>query len=311
MAVPHFKSPLNIRLGPSGAHLFNRETGLNVLLDEFRPSPDTWANAPRHVSVALTNACDLACRHCYAPKNPASLPFETLTRWLDELSANGCLGIGFGGGEPTLYHHLADVCRYATENTRLAVSLTTHAHHLSESLLKSLEASLHFVRVSMDGTGKTYERLRDRPFDDLLRRLEALRNRIPFGINYVVSAATLPDLNSAIAVAAEYGAVQFLLLPLQPVKGHAGIDEDTALALRNWIIRYRGEVPLAISQEGAEGVPTCDPLPEESGLGAFAHIDASGVLKRLSFARDGITIGRAGVMAALIELNLESEEEIG
>jgi hypothetical protein len=73
------RSQLKVRTGPAGIHLFDRTTGLNVLMDEARLPSNLWAAAPRQVSVALTNACDLACPHCYAPKNPAALPFERVT----------------------------------------------------------------------------------------------------------------------------------------------------------------------------------------------------------------------------------------
>lgn len=54
-------SRLKVRPGPSGLHIFDRETGLNILLDEVRVPLEGWAAAPRQVSVALTNACDLSC----------------------------------------------------------------------------------------------------------------------------------------------------------------------------------------------------------------------------------------------------------
>ena len=61
-------------------------------------------------------------------------------------------------------------------------------------------------------------------------------------------------------------------------------------------------LPLAVSEEGAAGLPVCNPLSDESELHAFAHIDASGVLKRSSFDDQGVSIGAAGIMVALEEL---------
>src|SRR5438094_984958 len=127
------RSNIKLRAGPSGLHLFERKTGLNVLVDEVRVSPEQWARAPRQVSVALTNACDLACPYCYAPKTPAVLDTEKLSGWLRELDDNGCLGVGFGGGEPTLHREFTEICRQTAERTRLAVTFTTHAHRISRS----------------------------------------------------------------------------------------------------------------------------------------------------------------------------------
>ena len=108
-----------LRGGPAGLHVFNRTTGLNILSDEISVPAALWSRAPRHVSIALTNRCDLACAHCFAPKSRDELPYDTLTRWLSELDANGTLGVGFGGGEPTLYRRFSELCRHAARETTL------------------------------------------------------------------------------------------------------------------------------------------------------------------------------------------------
>lgn len=263
-----------------------------------------WAAAPRQVSVALTNACELHCPHCYAPKHSAQLDAGLLISWLDELDAGGCLGVGFGGGEPTLYPDLARVCRYAAESTGLAVTLTTHAHRMDDRIAADLCGNIHFVRVSMDGVGDTYRMLRGRSFSSFTRRLDTVRRLAPFGLNYVVNALTLPDLDAAAAFAADAGAAEFLLLPEQPVRGRGGIDGRTTHRLREWVNSYRGPVPLSVSEAGEAGLPTCNPLAEETGLRAYAHIDASGVLKRSSYDAAGVPIGAGGVMKALTTLEL-------
>ena len=298
-----------VRMGPAGVHLFDRRSGLNVLLDEVVVPRRLWSIAPRQVSIALTNACDLACPYCYAPKHGARLDFEVLTVWLQELDQNGCLGVGFGGGEPTLYRWFPEVCRFAATETNLAVTFTTHAHRLSGELLNQLDGYVHFARVSMDGIGETYESLRGRSFADLKARLADLGAVIPFGINVVVNDRTLADLDLVADTAQHFGARQLLLLPEQRVGGRGGMGPKAAPALRAWIKNYRGPVPLAISVAGAEGVPSCDPFAGERGLSAYAHIDANGTLKRSSFESAGVSIGCKGFMFALEELrNLQGGE---
>ena len=92
------RSGLKVRPGPSGLLFSDRVAGLNVLVDEFIPPESTWSRAPRQVSVALTNVCDLSCPHCYAAKGRDTLDFNHLTKWLNELDVNGCVGVGLGGG---------------------------------------------------------------------------------------------------------------------------------------------------------------------------------------------------------------------
>lgn len=291
-----------MRLGPDGIHLFARASGANLLIGEIVPPESMWAAAPRQVSIALTNTCDLSCSYCFAPKTRASLPFDRVVSWLDELDANGTIGVGFGGGEPTLYRRFADLCAHAARNTRLAVTFTTHGHHLDDTLLAQLKGNVHFVRVSMDGIGPTYERLRGRSFDALAERLAALREITPFGINYVVNASTLPDVDSAAGFAQRIGASEFLLLPEQPVDGRGGITDETAETLQEWVASYSGGIRLAVSEKGADGMPTSDPFEKETGLLAYAHIDATGVLKENSYALHGVPIDPKGVLVALAAL---------
>jgi hypothetical protein len=160
----------------------------------------------------------------------------------------------------------------------------------------------------MDGVGATYEALRGRPFAALRRRFETVSTLASFGINFVVNARTLPDLDAATRLAAEVGASEFLLLPEQPVRGSGGIDDHTTRALHRWVSLYQGAIPLTVSEAGADGLPICDPLASETGLRAYAHIDASGILKWSSYESNGVAIGDNGVMRALNVLRTRQEE---
>ena len=294
-----WESQMKIRVGPDGVYFFDRQTGLNILVDEIKTPSNFWANAPRQVSIALTNACDLKCPYCYAPKYPATLNLGNVVSWLTELDINGCVGVGFGGGEPTLYPHFVELCKHTKQNTNLAVTFTTHSHHLNEKFLSKLEGSISFVRVSMDGVGSNYELLRGRAFPAFLSNLKLVKQLAPFGVNFVVNASTLSDLDEAVVLASEAGAIEFLLLPEQPNRGTSGIDERTTHDLQHWVNKYKGGIPLRVSEIGAEGLPTCDPFVKETGLRAYAHIDAMGNIKRSSFDNVGVPIKREGVLEAL------------
>ena len=300
-------SPIKIRLGNGGIHLFNRSNGLNVLLEEIATPEHLWSRAPRQVSIALTNRCDLKCPYCYAPKNRALLDSAAVIDWLHELDANGCLGVGFGGGEPTLFPGFSALCEIAATKTQLAITFTTHAHKFDSLLYEQLRGNVHFIRVSMDGVEATYEALRGRSFARLREKLSLIRGLAAFGINYVVNARTLPDLDAAVSIAAEAGAKEFLLLPESPVRGGGGIDPETFCKLQNWVWAYRETVPLFISEAAAEGMPTCCPIPGETGLSAYAHVDARGFLRSSSFDETGVFIGSGGIMKALEALRNQSQ----
>jgi sulfatase maturation enzyme AslB (radical SAM superfamily) len=295
-------SEVKLRRGPAGVHLFSRKTGLNLLVDEVRIRRAFWDKAPRHMSMALTNACNLSCDYCYAAKHSASLDFEKVLEWLTELDSNGCVGVGFGGGEPTLYRKLPEICEFATRKTLLAVSITSHGHLFHDGLIDRLGGNIHFLRISMDGVGSTYETLRGQRFDALLERIRAIRRLSPFGINFVVNSRTFPDLTKAAQISEDLGACEFALLPEVPTIKSCGIDGLTRMAMVDWIANYRGSVPLSISELGAAGLPVCVPFAKEKGLRAHAHIDASARLKRCSYDRDGVAVGASGIMEALLKL---------
>lgn len=295
----HTNKDFKYRYGPDGLHLFNRETGINILIDEVKIPNNHWSLAPRQVSIALTNTCDLLCSHCYAPKHKAKLDFSLLTSWLHTLDLNGCVGVGFGGGEPTLYPEFAELCEYTANETGLAVTMTTHGHRLDEALVKKITGKIHFVRVSMDGVGSTYESIRNRSFENLINKIKFLKEVSPFGINYVVNSATIGELDEAAHIANDLGASELLLLPEMPVGKGAGIDKDTENDMQKWIHSYQGRVRLAISETHAAGVLVCQPFEKETGVSAYAHIDASGILRKNSFDRDGILIEGGDIMDSL------------
>lgn len=298
---------VKVRGDGNGVHVFDRRSGLNVLLDEIDVPLQERAWAPRFASIALTNACDLQCRFCYAPKHVARLDVDTVVEWAIELDEGGCLGLGFGGGEPTLHSDLAELCRRVTNETQLAVSFTTHGHRITEELARQLMGAVHFVRVSMDGVGATYERIRGRSFATLLDKLQLVHAVAPFGINYVVNAETISELDAAAAIAFERGAIEMLLLPEVAVEGVGGIDPASSKLLTRWIqdnTQYR----LAISDATPiDGLPIASPFRNGGGIGAYLHIDATGRLRTSSFSTESAYI-RSSVRAALNELRDETGE---
>ena len=289
-------------------HLFDRESGLNVLFDEVKV-PSRWHTPfPRFMSMALTNACDLRCSFCYAPKFTARLDSRAAVTWAAELDKGGCLGLGFGGGEPTLHPDFVSLCQRVAEETQLAVTFTTHGHRLTDDKVSRLAGAVHFMRISMDGVGETYTRIRNRPFGALIEKLALARKISPFGVNYVVNSNTVRDLDSAAKVAFDCGAFEMLLLPERPVAGKGGIDDLTRRLMVEWISR-NSHLRLAISSAGPhEGIPIADPFPDESDeLIAYAHIDASRRLKVSSFSPRVVTV-ETTVESALAELRKQKGE---
>ena len=287
------------RIGPDGILFFDRTSGNNILINECSLPQSEWSLAPRQVSIALTNVCDLQCEFCYAPKNKASLDFQSLTKWIKEFDQFGSLGVGFGGGEPTLYPKFSDICEFTANETDLAVTFTTHSHRLTDTLLADLKGNVHFIRISIDGVGATYERFRGRKFSKLLERIERTRQITSLGFNVVVNDSTIHDLDQVAEVAKMFDISEVLLLPQQATKNVKGLSRDSYEKLKYWIESYRGETRLTISDIGLESNFICNPLSMETGLNAYAHIDALGFIKDSSYSNIGQQIGDKSILEAL------------
>lgn len=160
----------------------------------------------------------------------------------------------------------------------------------------------------MDGVGTTYERIRGRSFEKLVQYLSLLKERIPFGINYVVNHNTIDDLSEAVSIVETCGTEEILLLPEEPIGLGQKIDSSTLEHLRTWIDNYKGNVRLAISSSYKGMINSLIALENEPDHLAFAHIDATGQLKPSSFSQNGYAIDNNGVLDAYARLYSEIED---
>ena len=298
------------RSGPCGIHLFDRRTGLNILMDEAVESTAHWSSAPRYVSISLTNTCELACPFCYASKKTAKLDFDTVVEWAKALDQAGCFGIGFGGGEPTLFPRFDALCRSIRAETDLAITFTTHGHRLTDELATALAGSVDFIRLSMDGIEGTYERLRGRSFDQFKRKMAIARDLAQFGINYVVNSDTIGDLAAAAHFVFDEGAHEILLLPEIRPDGTLAIDAEVLARLQSWVETNHERYRLATSTHSADviGGPIL-PISALDESYEFMHINASGKLKLTAFSAHGVGLAEHDdIIEQMIRLRALSAE---
>jgi MoaA/NifB/PqqE/SkfB family radical SAM enzyme len=295
---------MKTRSGYSGVHMFDRNSGVNILLDEVAVAPAQWSVAPRYVSIALTNACELNCSYCYASKEPARLNAERVAAWATELDHGDCFGIGFGGGEPTIYPGFAALCTSIHATTNLALSMTTHGHRFTPRLTQQLCGNIEFIRLSMDGIGNTYERLRGRPFSSFAEKLGLVKATARFGVNFVVNEDTIGDLERGADFAFEHGAEEFLLLPETGMGGALTVRPETMERLSEWVRKNYQRCRLATSAHGGALIdaPMLMQSVAQYESFDFMHIDAFGVIKTSAFAKTGVVLGDGSVIDSIQQL---------
>lgn len=204
---------------------------------------------------------------------------------LDEI---GTLDVAFGGGEPTLYRGLTDLCHRIWNETHLGVSITTHGHHLTPQFVDQLVGGISVIRLSIDAPEPIYSRIRGRSLEHLARHVGYLRTRIPFGINVVVNALTLPYLDEMLSLVANWGACDLLLLPEVHPSGFV-LKPKEWKALEGWINRRWQEFPMQLTSSARQFLDCPFLAQEDEGLG-YVHIGADSRLRLSSYGRGGIPI---------------------
>lgn len=209
------------------------------------------------------------------------LNIDDVLRWAKELSENGCLGIGFGGGEPLLYPDFSSLCQRVHGNTDMSVSFTTHGNRMTDEMADSLRGSVNFVRVSIDGIGDEYEAIRGCSFQKFMQKLNIIQTISPYGVNLVINATTIHSVDAVANLAAEQGATELLLLPQI---GLNAADSSTISSLYKWINSYRGGLKLAIAEHASDqALSIADPFVNEKGTKAYVHVNAEGCVCETSY----------------------------
>lgn len=291
---------MKLRCESRGLHFYDRVSGYHVLLDEKPVPRELWSRAPSLVSVALTNVCDLACEFCYAPKSTHHLAFDDLLRWCKELDALGTLEVAFGGGEPTLYRELPELCAAIWEGTGLGISITTHGHHLTPDLTERLHGNVSIIRISVDAPEPTYSAIRGRPLSRVEQNVRAIGGRITVGVNTVVNGATLEHLNELSALVESWQATDWLLLP-ETRGGRFTLTTEEWDGLSGWLTANAGRFPLNVTYD-ARPFLRCPFLFDEEPDQDYVHISADGYLRLCSYERGGVPLKDKALSDALGEL---------
>lgn len=280
---------MKVRKEISGLHWFDRVTGLHLLFDEILIPSTECSVVPRTVSIALTNKCDLRCSYCYCPKSEISLPLDFVLRLAKTLDDLGCLEVTLGGGEPLLYPQFPEVCKWIWDNTNLAISVTTHGHHLSSSIISQIADKISSLRFSIDGIEPYYSQVKGRPLRNLVDIILGIRGKIPFGINTVVRPGKLCAVSEVIELAIEIGSGNVLIIP-EHKDGQFILEKCEWQQLNRLLDSYKSKIQLFISNDAYEFVTINCLETESKDEFLFGHVSAERKLKPDSYSKHGITI---------------------
>lgn len=291
---------LILRNDCDGMLLFDKKTGINMLFDEVKVcKPDI---APRHISIALTNRCNMSCENCYITHGNIDLEINRIINWVKELENTGCLSIGLGGGEPTLWNDLEHLLTFIN-TTQMAVTLTSNGS-ADSNLYKWIAKKVNLLRFSIDGLSTTYEKRRNQNYSEFVNKICDIREYGNIGLNYLLTEDTVDQLDDFVDVIRKVKPSEILLIPYLDTSGNILLSECALKNVNTWIETYNGKLPICCSYSALEFVSSSI-LPVQSinsntQYRYFCHINVKGQLMRNVFDKNPIAINGSLIEALSI-----------
>ncbi|WP_254279363.1 radical SAM protein [Haloarcula marina] len=196
----------------------------------------------------LTQACELACKHCRADAHPQRHPDELTTTegkaLLDEARqfGEGQLVV-LSGGDPLAREDVVELVDYGTDRGLQMTLTPSGTTSLTADALADLDdAGLRRLALSLDGgSGAAHDAFRgeDGSFEATVRAAEAARERgIPLQVNTTVCAETVEQLPAIRDLVADLGAVLwsvFFLVPVGRGRVLTPITPERAESVMEWL----------------------------------------------------------------------------
>jgi uncharacterized protein len=188
-----------------------------------------------HLTLHLTNRCNLACRYCYAAAGREDMTLETARQAILRCAQGPQSGIIFFGGEPLLRKDLiGEIIRWCEQHEpgRFHYKVTTNGTLLDDEFLEEADRWGMQVAISHDGIREVHDRFRVRPdgagtFDTLLPKLQMLLRRQPYAPVMMTVNPECVDRYAESAIWLQSKGVQYLIASLN----YAGPWTNGALRL--------------------------------------------------------------------------------
>lgn len=212
---------------------------------------DRWR---AQIALAFTPsfACNLRCRHCFAPTDDPGPAWTAgdLDRLLDDAAGLGLRSLELTGGELFLYEHVARLLdRLATVG--LPTAILTNGTLVEEHHVARLAGTQVALRLSIDGPEAVHDGLRGRGAFTKARRAAGLCRTagVPFDLGSTVTRTSLPHVADTVEVALELGARGIHFAPLHRLGGRSAqlareqLDEAGCVELAATLTALRDRAP--------------------------------------------------------------------
>jgi MoaA/NifB/PqqE/SkfB family radical SAM enzyme len=245
---------------------------------------------PASGSIALTERCNLRCKHCYLdPGNQISTELST-EKWLsiiDEITAAGCLDLLITGGEPLLRPDFPTIYGHAKYSGILTTVFTNGSLLTPEIVDIFSDLPPSEVEISLYGTSeKTYRKITGQSgvFERVRQGLDRMHEAgINFNLKTILMTENLDEFNSIRDFAGRYG-VEFrfdaAIFPrMDGGKEPLGLRVDPQLAVDLELEDPKTAASWISHSENQQDYKPSDKLYKcGTGLTLF-HVDSKGTLQ--------------------------------
>lgn len=181
----------------------------------------------------ITQACDLACKHCRASAQPVAHPeqlsHDEAKALIDEISDLKIPIFVFTGGDPLKRTDLYDLVRYAaTKNVKVAVTPSATPLLTRDAIFKMKEAGVVRLGISLDGScpeiHDTFRGLSG-AYDRTIQAIEwAAEAGMPIQVHTTISRHNAHDLDNLVNLFEKQKIVMWNVFFLVPV-GRGQVDD--------------------------------------------------------------------------------------
>jgi len=207
----------------------------------------------------VTQACELACKHCRAEADPERHPDELTTaegeRLLDEARrfGEGQLVV-LSGGDPLSRDDVLDLVAYGVDRGLQMTMTPSGTASLTADRIEALaDAGLRRLALSIDGgSAAAHDEFRQEQgsFADTVAAARAARDAgLPLQINTTVCAETVDELPAIRDLVADLGAVLWSVFFLVPVgRGRVldAVDPARAERVMEWLVSVSDAAPFGV-----------------------------------------------------------------
>ncbi len=187
--------------------------------------------SPVRLSLDVTSACDLHCRHCRhgSREGPeVQLTFQEIQHVVEDAARMGVFRLALSGGEPMLRHDLVEILLHALRSKIGRVFLSTNGRHLGKhdlGLLRTFRDRLTF-KISLDGPPSVHDHLRGYAGAGMAAR-QAIATLVAAGFDVQVTTTlmreNLQGIEELLAWTAQAGCSRHNFVEVVPV-GRAAPD---------------------------------------------------------------------------------------